>query len=452
MTMWALLLAGCWTVTVQSEIGPEPEDTAVEPVPEETAAPTPPTPEDTAPVNCDDLDLDGHEVPPCGGDCDDAAPGIYPGAPEVCDGVDQDCSGRADDPFDLDGDGVSTCAFDCDDGDAAVFPGNPEQCNGLDDDCDFAVDEGFDVDFDRYTVCDGDCDDADPFTHPDAAEACDGDDDDCNGTIDDAPDGDGDGFLPCDAVLPDCDDADPAISPLAAELCDGGDNDCDGVIPAEEDDVDGDGWRVCAGDCDDLDATRSPGETDLCNGIDDDCEPATSEFADLDGDGLSACDGDCNDGDPLVVPGAAERCNAGDDDCAGDIDEGGVCGNCGAVAYEDRYHVYCPVALPYDEAEDRCAALFGLHLTSLADSAEELWVADTAWYSFLPSTWYIGLDDQDAEGLMAWRSGANSLWENFANGEPNDFGGNEDCTEIMWSGYEWNDRDCAGALPYICGQ
>lgn len=54
-----------------------------------------------------DLDGDGHRAPlpgfapgepgACGDDCDDTSASAYPGAPEICDGVDNDCNGIVDD-------------------------------------------------------------------------------------------------------------------------------------------------------------------------------------------------------------------------------------------------------------------------------------------------------------------------------------------------------------------
>ncbi|MDF1561509.1 MAG: MopE-related protein [Deltaproteobacteria bacterium] len=47
---------------------------------------------------CTDADGDGHEDATCGGDdCDDGDPANFPGNPEVCDGLDNDCQGGADD-------------------------------------------------------------------------------------------------------------------------------------------------------------------------------------------------------------------------------------------------------------------------------------------------------------------------------------------------------------------
>jgi hypothetical protein len=69
-------------------------------------------------------------------DCNDYWPQVHPGAPELCDGVDQDCDLYVDEDFDLDGDGWATCFGDCDDGDDRVHPAGVEVCNARDDDCD----------------------------------------------------------------------------------------------------------------------------------------------------------------------------------------------------------------------------------------------------------------------------------------------------------------------------
>ena len=93
-------------------------------------------------------------------DCDDTNAASWPGNPELCDGLDNDCNGEIDeggvkDPFWADGDGdgygdvalsTEACrapagyvanADDCLDSDAAVSPAETEVCHdGLDNDCD----------------------------------------------------------------------------------------------------------------------------------------------------------------------------------------------------------------------------------------------------------------------------------------------------------------------------
>jgi large repetitive protein len=370
-------------------------------------------------------------------DCDDGDASANPAGIEVCDGVDNNCDGEADeseavDSFtwyeDDDDDGfgsiensVEACAqpdeyvsdaTDCDDNDNDIFPGAPELCNGEDDNCDEDIDEDgtsdgdvwfLDGDGDGYgdgeqslTTCtqpighveDGsDCDDNDDDISPAAAEVCNGEDDDCDGEVDAAstdapdwfPDTDGDGYgvaegsvQGCDALdgyvsnTDDCDDADASISPASEEVCDGSDNDCDGDVDelGGEDlavwyiDADGDGFGDVAGsaigcsapegyvssydDCDDSSDAAFPGADELCNGVDDNCDGAVDEalmqvyYLDGDGDGfgeveeLEACEqpegyaavsGDCDDGASAAYPEAEEICNGVDDDCDGSVDE-----------------------------------------------------------------------------------------------------------------------------------
>ncbi len=309
------------------------------------------------------------------------------------------------------GPGFVQDASDCDDASATVFPGAPEVCNGLDDDCDAEADDGalrgrffLDADGDgvggptleeacdppgpAWTLLGGDCDDASPTVRPGAQDLpYDGIDADCAG--DDDHDADGDGFPAASgAVLswPDCDDADASRFPGAPEvLYDGVDQDCDpstewdadrDAVPFPDDcdeanaaiglpfavfpDRDADGWgdpagasTACvlpayaaarAGDCDDRDAAVHEGSVERCNGVDDDCDGGVDvgllvwvfPDADLDGWGdeagaRAACapdpreslrPGDCDDGSPSAHPTATERCNAVDDDCDGEVDDG----------------------------------------------------------------------------------------------------------------------------------
>ena len=96
--------------------------------------------------DCDDTDAalspadgDGDGVSGCDGDCDDTSADIYPGAPDLCDGVDDNDCDTVTDPMeeDTDGDGYSECDGDCDLDDNTVYPGADEICDdGIDQSCD----------------------------------------------------------------------------------------------------------------------------------------------------------------------------------------------------------------------------------------------------------------------------------------------------------------------------
>lgn len=94
-----------------------------------------------------DADRDGHARKAEGGDdCDDTRASVFPGAPEQCNAIDDDCDDLIDEGL------VRRCVGACGAGtqlcvagsygDCTAEGGSPESCNALDDDCDGLIDDG----------------------------------------------------------------------------------------------------------------------------------------------------------------------------------------------------------------------------------------------------------------------------------------------------------------------
>jgi len=162
---------------------------------------------------------------------------------------------------DDDGDGFSTCAGDCNDVDAAIYPGAPEVCNSVDDNCDGLVDDADPLAILPAWFADSDGDEeGDSFVLLKQCSQPTGyvsNWDDCDDTdwTQNHWDKDGDGTASCDG---DCDDF------LAA---------------MNVDDDDGDGFSTCAADCNDGDVAIYPGAPEVCNSIDDNCDGQVDESA-----------------------------------------------------------------------------------------------------------------------------------------------------------------------------
>jgi hypothetical protein len=408
---------------------------------------------DTCSCLMPDADGDGVNSVACGGgDCDDDNGAIYPGNVERCDvaNVDEDCDPATFGFRDADGDDFpdarccngTNCGSDCNDTRPGVNPSSLEVCNGVDDDCNGTADEGvlrtFYVDADGdafgvdaadtnmqacfapagYADVAGDCDDTTGAVNPGAADVCDSAsvDDDCNGMPNDPPAGclctgaesrSCTALGACAAGTESCESGAWGACSIdaVAETCNGQDEDCDGVIDDGTQitcfaDGDGDGYPTmgatatllcpAAGgfggcptgfttrapmgstiDCDDTTFATSPVGVETCNGIDDDCDGAVDEslrvtcFRDLDNDTYSAAGAvsssecadpsrtmvglcplgftqrapamaDCDDNDPGRSPAALEVCDGVDQNCDGTIDET-VSVSCFADADNDGY-------------------------------------------------------------------------------------------------------------------
>ena len=182
----------------------------------------------------------------------------------MCDGIDNNCTGVTDEGFaDFDTDGSADCVdtdddddndpdtSDCDDNNAAIHSNATEVCDAVDNNCTGGTDEGFDLDGDGFTTCgadgilggagiaDDDCNDTPPGggdINPNANEVSNSADDNCNSLIDqndpnfDA-DEDNDGFNDEDCGGNDCDDSDIAVNLSATEVVGNNiDDNCNGTI------------------------------------------------------------------------------------------------------------------------------------------------------------------------------------------------------------------------------
>jgi hypothetical protein len=232
---------------------------------------------------------------------------------EICDGQDNDCDGLTDEELGQLSCGKGQCfhavqsciggvAQECNPFAGAL----PEVCDGVDNDCDGDADEelgavtcgkGNCIHEEPYCV-EGKIVPCDPFLGV-GLEVCDGDDNDCDGLTDEEMGETTCGLGECLHTVDNCPEGVPVVcDPLEGaveEVCDGLDNDCDGDVDEGFVDSDGDGEPDCLdmdddndgdldeADCAPLDPTIGPSQDEVCyNDIDDDCDADTADACQLD--------------------------------------------------------------------------------------------------------------------------------------------------------------------------
>ncbi len=125
-------------------------------------------------------------------------------------------------------------------------------------------------------------------------------------------------------------------------------------------------------------------------------------------------------------------------------------GDCTAASDGVHDFLFCVDGATWAEAQADCAG-FGYHLVDVDDASENAWIWAQAQAVDSGANWWMGLTDAATEGSYQWDGGSDSPYTSWRSGEPNDFGGNEDCTWYAYTGAgAWNDKDCATSGSFIC--
>ena len=232
----------------------------------------------------------------------------------------------------------------------------------------------------------------------------------------------------------------------------------------EDGDDDGDDGAPTAGSSgsdDDATADDSGGATTGC--------VEQSFFLDADGDGhgdplaeVVSCvaprghvpaGDDCDDTNPANAPSLTEICDSQDNDCDMMVDEppaASDCAGCTPASNGATSYYFCADPLTFDEARAFCMNL-GADLLKVDDQAELDFLAGAGIPPSAGAGGYRnGLNDLTTEGTFLWTDGTAPAIAPWNAGEPNDAGGNEDCTEMTITVSAWNDIPCTEPRAFVC--
>ena len=162
--------------------------------------------------------------------------------------------------------------------------------------------------------------------------------------------------------------------------------------------------------------------------------------ADSDGDGVT----NINDACPCVAGTTYNGCPAPNNCNLTAIRSAYTSAGCTELAscYDGcSLYFYYPVAGTSSAAESFAQTLGG-HIVSIQSATENACLANELNSHGYSGVIWIGYTDVVTEGTFLWLDGSPFGYTNWNAGEPNNAGGNENCTQMFPNG-KWNDLNCA---------
>ncbi|XP_023649168.2 collectin-12 [Paramormyrops kingsleyae] len=119
------------------------------------------------------------------------------------------------------------------------------------------------------------------------------------------------------------------------------------------------------------------------------------------------------------------------------------------IPFKDKCYILSNDALPFDEANKRCAETSAT-LVIINSMEEQEWLNIQI---IGKGYFWLGLTDREKEDVWQWLDGVLPTFTNWKPGQPDNWSHNheegEDCAMLISEGF-WNDAACATPLKYIC--
>jgi hypothetical protein len=122
--------------------------------------------------------------------------------------------------------------------------------------------------------------------------------------------------------------------------------------------------------------------------------------------------------------------------------------SCSDYSYAATNYRFCTLGYNWSQARSSCQSM-GMDLVKIADGGENAFVSNVA-NNIASGSWWIGANDQAVEGTFRWPDGTPLTYTNWNPGEPNDWGGAEDCGELYTAAQQWNDNNCGVGRYFVC--